>query len=57
MRTVEEAYLPACLGVDERRQESGIGMGKVESEVFNMMADAGEGLDPERVGKGVGCEG
>lgn len=43
--------------MNERREECGIRVGEMESEVLDVVADPGEGLYPERVGEGVCCEG
>lgn len=57
MRCVQEANLLTRLRVDQRRQERRVRVRKVKGEVLNVVADAAEGGDAARLGKGVGGEG
>ena len=42
MRRVEEGDLTASLGMDQRREESRLGVGKSESEVLDMVTYTSE---------------
>ena len=57
VRSVEEVDLGACVRVDQGRQEGRFRMREVEGEMFDMVADAGQGLYSRMLGEGAGCKG